>query len=574
MTLLFWGILFLAITFGVYVIVSVKSSGDFKGFYVAGIETSPVVNGMAMAADWMSAATFLSMAGVIAFMGFSGCAYIMGWTGGYVLLTFLLAPFLRKLGTFTVPDFVADRYYSDTARIIALSCAIIICFLYVCGQVRGVGIILSRLFGISVGYGVVIGAVAVFLYSIFGGMKGILPTQAVQYVVITVSFVLPACAISYILLGNPIPQLALGSTIVSGADAGSNFLTRVGEISADLGFSSLTSGFSPFDKSMPDVLCITVALMAGTAGLPHVIMKYYVISSASSARLSAAYALLFISALYMTAPAVAAFTRYELNGAIQNWSGANPPEWFEAWQKTGLVRKNPASSPPTRPTIATHADTQGDFRPGMTPKRDQIFIDPDTSVLLLPELASLPVWLLALLFSGAMAAALSTAASQLLIVGSAVSHDFLYRLLNTRADLKQQFYIGSSAIAITVLAASIVAVYPPAFVAQIVAYAFGLAASSFFPAVILGMFWRRANSQGAIAGMLCGAIFTLFYVVTTGFLGLRPWFFGVSAEGIGTVGMIINFAVTIIVSVKTPPPPIEIQESVEKLHMPRIFHSR
>jgi cation/acetate symporter len=577
-----WTYIAVCVTFALYIFISWRSIvSEAKGFYVAGTEIRPLATGMATAADWMSAASFLSMAGIISFAGYAGSVYIMGWTGGYVLLALLLAPYLRKFGKFTVPDFVGDRYYSDTARIVALVCAIVVSFVYVCGQLRGVAIIFSRFLEVDIRIGAIVGMTIALLYSALGGMKGITWTQVAQYVVIVVGFLIPAIMISQHLTGIPIPQIALGSTLSHGSDAGKHFLEALNKVNTDLGFSEFTAAFQGNQKSMLDVVCVTFALMLGTAGLPHVIIRYYSVISVNAARLGAAYALLFIALLYTTAPAVAAFARYNLINSINDKPYQSAPTWFMDWERTGLVAwvdKNGdgkiqyrAGEPfEGQPEFTTRRGAHGERLLENTPTQseNELYIDPDIMVLVNPEIASLPAWVAALVVAGGLAAALSTVAGLLLVIASAISHDLYYRLINPKATDKEQLRLGRIMMAVTVVLAGYFGVHPPALVAEVVAYAFGLAASSFFPVIVLGIFWSRATKDGAIWGMVSGIVFTGLYIFMVKFLSVPPWFFGISAEGIGAVGMVINFVVTIVVSLMTPPPPEEVQDLVESVRTP------
>jgi cation/acetate symporter len=578
-----WTFIMVGLTFAIYLTIAWRSRvKDTRGFYVAGGGVSPLANGMATAADWMSAASFISMAGMISFLGYSGCIYLMGWTGGYVLLALLLAPYLRKFGKFTVPDFVGDRYYSQTARVVALICAIFVSLTYVAGQMRGVGIVFSRFLEVDVNTGVAIGMAIVFIYAALGGMKGITYTQVAQYCVLIVAFLIPAVAISNMITGNPVPQVGFGGTIESGPHAGQFLLQTLNQISVDLGFSEYTSAFGAGEKPMIDVFAITFALMVGTAGLPHVIIRFYTVPSVRAARLSAGYALLFIAILYTSAPAVASFARYNMIMSLDGVEYVNAPSWFHNWERTGLVawvdksgdgvihyRAGNAFVGAPAFTGETGAHGQRLVRNQPTDTPNELYIDRDIIVLANPEIANLPAWVIALVAAGGLAAALSTASGLLLVVASSISHDLYYRVINRQASEKRRLLIGRIMIGISVLFAGYFGINPPGFVAQVVAFAFGLAASSFFPILILGIFWKRANREGAIAGMISGIGFTMFYIIQTRFFGVSPWFFDISAEGIGTVGMVINFLVTVVVSKLTAPPPPEIQEMVESVRIPR-----
>jgi cation/acetate symporter len=578
-----WTFIMVGLTFGLYIYIAWRSRvKDTKGFYVAGGGVPPLANGMATGADWMSAASFISMAGLVSFLGYSGCIYLMGWTGGYVLLALFLAPYLRKFGKFTVPDFVGDRYYSNTARVVALVCAVFASLTYVAGQMRGVGIVFSRFLEVDVNTGVVIGMAIVFFYAALGGMKGITWTQVAQYCVMIVAFLIPAVAISMKITGNPIPQLGFGSTIAQGQHAGEFLLKTLDHISRDLGFREYTSAFGPGNKHMLDVLAITLALMVGTAGLPHVIVRFYTVPTVKAARLSAGYALLFIAILYTTAPAVASFARYNMIDTLNEVQYKNVPKWFKEWEKTGLVAwmdKNNDGKIQYRAGKAMQGKPQ--FAAGRGPagqrllsnaptsSPNELYVDRDIMVLANPEIAKLPAWVVALVVAGGLAAALSTASGLLLVIASSISHDLYYRILNRNATEKQRLMLGRIMIGVAVVVAGYFGINPPGFVAQVVALAFGLACSSFFPILVLGIFSKRVNKHGAIAGMIAGIGFTILYIVQTKFLGISPWFLGISPEGIGTVGMLINFAVTLLVSSLTPEPPQEIQELVENVRTPR-----
>jgi cation/acetate symporter len=582
MSILAWTYVMVILTFGLYLFIAWRSRvKETKGFYIAGGNVPPLANGMATAADWMSAASFISMAGLISFMGYSGAVYLMGWTGGYVLLALLLAPYLRKFGKFTVPDFVGDRYYSDTARIVALVCAIFVSLVYVAGQMRGVGIVFSRFLEVDVNTGVIIGMAIVFFYASLGGMKGITYTQVAQYCVLIVAFLICASAISVKITGNPIPQLGFGSTIVEGKSAGQHILQALDGIHKDLGFSEYTSAFAPGGMGMLSVICITLALMVGTAGLPHVIIRFYTVPSVKAARLSALYALFFIALLYTTAPALAAFARYNMIDSVNNTAYAEAPTWFKNWEQTGLVAWTDKTGDGIihyregapfqgAPQFSGEVGELGQRLVTNTPtdNANELYIDRDIIVLASPEMANLSPWIIGLVAAGALAAALSTASGLLIVISSSISHDLYYRIINRQATEKKRMLVGRIMVGIGVLIAGYLGINPPGFVAQVVAFAFGLAASSFFPVIILGIFTKWANREGAIAGMISGIGFTMFYILQTRFFGVDPWFFGITAEGIGAIGMLINFAVTIIVSKMTPAPPAKIQELVESIRNP------
>lgn len=583
MSLQLWTYIMVGASFAVYIGIAWASRvKDTKGFYVAGGGVPPLANGMATAADWMSAASFISMAGMISFMGYSGCMYLMGWTGGYVLLALLLAPYLRKFGKFTVPDFVGDRYYSSAARIVALVCAIFVSLTYVAGQMRGVGIVFSRFLEVDVNTGVVIGMVLVFFYAAIGGMKGITWTQVAQYCVLITAFLIPAIALSLKLTGNPLPQLGFGSMLTSGPDSGKYLLDTLNQISTDLGFSQYTQAFGPGSKSMIDVFAITMCLMVGTAGLPHVIVRFYTVPSVRGARLSAFYAIFFIAILYTAAPAIGAFGRYTLVNSLNNAQYSTAPSWFSNWENTGLLAWVDKNNDGVITYVAGDAfkgkpdftSERGQFGQRMlknTPSdnANELYIDRDIMVLATPEIAQLPSWVIALVAAGGLAAALSTASGLLLVIASSISHDLYYRVINRNASEKSRLTVGRVMIGVAVMIAGYFGINPPGFVAQVVALAFGLASSSFFPIIVLGIFWKRASKQGAITGMITGMGFTMIYIVQTKFLGMAPWFMGISPEGIGVVGMILNFATTIGISLMTSAPPQEVQDMVESVRIPR-----
>ncbi len=583
MSITAWTYIMVGLSFSLYMYIAWRSRvKDTKGFYVAGGGVPPLANGMATAADWMSAASFISMAGLISFMGYSGAIYLLGWTGGYVLLALMLAPYLRKFGKFTVPDFVGDRYYSNTARVVALICAIFVSLTYVAGQMRGVGIVFSRFLEVPVETGVVIGMVIVFIYAGLGGMKGITWTQVAQYVVLIIAFLIPAVAISAKVTGVAIPQLGFGAKIASGVNMDAYLLDTLDKINTDLGFSSYTGAFGLGSKSMLDVFCITMALMVGTAGLPHVIVRFYTVPSVRAARLSAGWALLFIAILYTTAPAIAAFARYNMVDSLNNVSYSQAPSWFKNWEDTGLIawmdkngdgkiqyRAGAAFEGKPDFSGATGPLGQPMLRNAPSATGNELYVDRDIMVLANPEIAKLPAWVIALVAAGGLAAALSTASGLLLVIASSISHDLYYRILNRQATERQRLRLGRIMIAVAVLIAGYFGVNPPGFVAQVVAFAFGLGASSFFPIIVLGIFWKRANRQGAIAGMICGIGFTMLYIVQTAFMGMDPWLFGISPQGIGAVGMVLNFIVTIGVSLVTAEAPKEVQDLVESVRIPR-----
>lgn len=549
------------VTFALYIGIAVWSRArTTRGFYVAGQGVPAIANGMATGADWMSAASFISMAGLISFMGYTGTIYLMGWTGGYVLLALLLAPYLRKYGQFTVPDFVGERYYSKSARLVAVFCAVFVSFTYVAGQMRGVGVVFSRFLEVPVDQGVLIGMGIVFVYATLGGMRGITYTQVAQYVVLIIAYLIPAAAISYKLTGNAVPQLGFGARIVEGDKAGLYLLEAIDRIHRDLGLPEYTAAFVPGKKSMLDVLAITAALMVGTAGLPHVLVRFYTVKSARAARWSAMWALLFIGALYTTAPAVATFARVNMIQTLNETAYAQAPSWFTNWEKTGLIE-------------FVDKDGDGVIRYSGDAALNELTVDRDIMVLANPEIARLPAWVVALVAAGALAAALSTAAGLLLVISSAVSHDLVKAVLKPDLSESGELWLARAAAGGAVLVAGYFGIHPPGFVAQVVAFAFGLAASSFFPVLVLGVFSERTTKEGAIAGMVSGIVFTTAYIVYFKFIasgaGPEDWWLGISPEGIGTVGMLLNFAVTWGISRVTPPPPQVVQQMVEEVRLPR-----
>lgn len=544
-----WTIVLVGLSFLAYIYIGWQSRVEnSKDFFIAGQGIPSIANGAATAADWMSAASFISMAGLISFLGYDGSIYLMGWTGGYVLLALLLAPYLRKFGKYTVPDFVGDRYYSNIARLVAVVAAIFVSLTYVAGQMRGVGIVFSRFLQVDINTGVIIGMVIVGFFSVLGGMKGITWTQVAQYCVLIFAYLIPAIAIAWLLTGNPVPQLAF--TFSDVAD-------KLNQIQLDLGFKEYTQPF--VNKSMLDVLFTTIALMVGTAGLPHIIVRFYTVPSVRAARFSAGWALLFIAILYTTAPALSMFARYNLIDSLHNHTitEVQQLDWATKWEKTGLL---------------AFEDKNQDGRLQLTPNKDtnEITIDRDIIVLSTPEVAKLAPWVVGLVAAGGLAAALSTASGLLLVISSSVAHDIYYRILDSTASEQKRVFVGRIMVGLSLVLAGYFGVNPPGFVSEVVAFAFGLAAASFFPVIFLGIFDKRTNSEGAIAGMLAGLIFTIIYIVGVKFGGMQPWFFGVSPEGIGTLGMLINFVVTLVVSRLTPPPPAEIQALVEDLRSPGI----
>ena len=572
------------LSFALYIGIAIWSRAHTTGdFYIAGKGVSPIANGMATAADWMSAASFISMAGLIAFLGYDGSVYLMGWTGGYVLLALLLAPYLRKFGKFTVPEFIGERYYSKTARIVAVICLIFISFTYVAGQMRGVGIVFSRFLEVDVTVGLIIGMGVVFTYAVLGGMKGITYTQVAQYCVLIFAYTVPAIFIAIQITGNPVPQLAFGGEI---AGTGVSLLDKLDDIVTSLGFNQYTSG----TKSRIDIFCITMALMVGTAGLPHVIVRFFTVPRVRDARISAGYALLFIAILYTTAPAVGSMARYNLMNTIQiddvgsvdgNLVYDERPDWFRTWEQTGLVQFDDKNGDGR---VQYYDDTNESFGPAAAAygwQGNELTVDRDIMVLANPEIAGLPNWVIALVAAGGIAAALSTAAGLLLVISAAVSHDLVKGIFVPDISDKNELLAGRIAAAFAILIAGYLGFDPPGWVAQVVAFAFGLAAASLFPAILLGIFFKRVNREGAIAGMLTGLFFTYGYIEFYKGLFLKwagapwgenvaeHWLFGISPEGIGVIGMLLNFAVAITVSLLTAPPPERIQHLVENIRIPR-----
>ena len=572
------------LSFVLYIGIAIWSRAhSTSDFYIAGKGVSPIANGMATAADWMSAASFISMAGLIAFLGYDGSVYLMGWTGGYVLLALLLAPYLRKFGKFTVPEFIAERYYSKAARVVAVICLIFISFTYVAGQMRGVGIVFSRFLEVPVTTGLIIGMSVVFVYAVLGGMKGITYTQVAQYCVLIFAYTVPAIFIAIQITGNPIPQLAFGSEVTG---TGTALLDKLDDIVTSLGFNQYTSG----TKSRIDVFCITMALMVGTAGLPHVIVRFFTVPKVRDARISAGYALLFIAILYTTAPAVGSMARYNLINTIQtgevgapeaNLAYAERPEWFRTWEQTGLVSFEDKNGDGR---VQYYDDKNAEFAATAAAngwQGNELNVDRDIMVLANPEIAGLPNWVIALVAAGGIAAALSTAAGLLLVISAAISHDIIKGIVAPHISDKSELLAGRIAAAVAILIAGYLGFDPPGWVAQVVAFAFGLAAASLFPAILLGIFFKRINREGAIAGMLTGLIFTYGYIEFFKGLFLKwagapwgenaaeHWLFGISPEGIGVIGMCLNFAVAITVSFLTSPPPEHIQHMVENIRIPR-----
>ncbi|WP_421775148.1 sodium:solute symporter family protein [Gracilimonas sp.] len=583
-----WTYILVGVTFAIYIGIAIwAKAASTNDFYIAGAHVNPITNGMATAADWMSAASFLSMAGLISFMGYDGSVYLMGWTGGYVLLALLLAPYLRKFGKFTIPDFIGDRYYSNFARTIAVICALVVSFTYVAGQMRGVGLVFSKFLEVNIDLGVLIGMAIVFFYAVLGGMKGITYTQVAQYCVLIFAFMVPAFFISFQLTGNPIPQFGFGSTLADGS--GQYLLEKLDQLHTELGFAAYTSG----TKSMQDVFFITAALMIGTAGLPHVIVRFFTVPKVKDARVSVGYALIFIAILYTTAPAIAAFAKYNMMETVSEEEYTEMPAWFNTWERTGLltwVDKNddgiityaPGEAIVGLPDIQRNADGEiirgpfGEVKVNNEPTdtNNELYVDRDIMVLANPEIANLPAWVAGLVAAGGLAAALSTAAGLLLVISTAVSHDLIKKQIKTDISDKAELMWARISAAAAVVVAGYFGINPPGFVAEVVAIAFGLAAASFFPAIILGIFYKKMNRQGAIAGMIAGLLFTLSYVVF--FKIVFPeynspeyWWFGISPEGIGTLGMLLNLAVSFAVGMIFPEPPKDVQEMVESIRYPK-----
>ena len=574
--------LFVGLSFALYIGIAIYSrAGSTSDFYVAGKGVNPIANGMATAADWMSAASFISMAGLIAFMGKDGSVYLMGWTGGYVLLALLLAPYLRKFGQFTVPDFIGTRYYSKTARLVAVLCLIFVSFTYVAGQMRGVGIVFSRFLEVDIDQGVIFGMVIVFFYAVLGGMKGITYTQVAQYCVLIFAYLVPAIFISILITGNPVPQLGFGDTLVN---SDTYLLDKLDQVTEDLGFTAYTESV----KSNIDIFCITAALMFGTAGLPHVIVRFFTVPKVSDARKSAGYALVFIALLYTTAPAVGSFARMNFIDSVQDSKYIDAPSWFKNWEGVGLIAWNDKNADGIIKYEA--GNTFKDGRPKFSDKfglsgerlttnisedsnENEVYIDRDIMVLANPEIANLPAWVIALVAAGGLAAALSTAAGLLLVISSSISHDLLKKTFKPTITEKQELLYARFSAAIAIFIAGLFGIYPPGFVAQVVAFAFGLAASTIFPALFLGIFTKFINKQGAISGMLSGLMFTSIYIVYFKFINpdlnhSENWIFGISPEGIGFIGMIINFVTSILVSRLFYPPSKEVIDLIDNLRQP------
>ena len=577
-----WTYILVGLTFALYIGIAIWSrASSTKDFYVAGGGVHPLANGLATAADWMSAASFISMAGLISFMGYDGAVYLMGWTGGYVLLALLLAPYLRKFGKFTVPDFIGDRYYSGLARTVAVVCALFVSFTYVAGQMRGVGVVFSRFLQVDINWGVVIGMAIVFFYAVLGGMKGITYTQVAQYCVLIFAFMVPAIFISLQLTGHAVPQLGFGATL-----EGTNtfLLDRLDGLNQELGFAAYTSG----SKSTLDVFCITAALMIGTAGLPHVIVRFFTVPRVRDARLSAGYALVFIAILYTTAPAIAAFARTNLIDTVRDQEYAELPGWFKRWEDTDLlawVDKNDdgrvqyVAGPVITEQTPSFAAERGAYGQRLVTNADEtspneLYVDRDIMVLANPEIAQLPNWVVALVAAGGLAAALSTAAGLLLVISTSIAHDLLKKQIKPDISEQGELWAARGAAAVAVIIAGYFGINPPDFVAAVVALAFGLAAASFFPAIILGIFYQRMNKEGAVSGMIVGLLVMLFYIIKFKFDGFggggsEDWWLGISPEGFGFVAMLINFAVSFTVSQFTAPPPADVQQLVEDIRYPR-----
>ena len=558
MDLQFWIWTAVGISFSIYIGIAIWSrASSTSEFYVAGTGVSPIANGMATAADWMSAASFISMAGLISFMGYDGSVYLMGWTGGYVLLALLLAPYLRKFGKFTVPDFIGDRYYSNIARAVAVFCALIVSFTYIAGQMRGVGVVFSRYLEVDINSGVYIGMAIVLFYAVLGGMKGITYTQVAQYCVLIFAYMLPAIFISFMMTGNVVPQIGFGS---EGQD-GIYLLDKLDGLHRELGFTEYTSG----EKSTLDLLFIMSALMVGTAGLPHVIVRFFTVKKVSDARKSAGWALLFIAVLYTTAPAVAVFSRTNFIQTINNQIYSNLPDWFDKWESTGLIKFDDKNQDGIVKYVADS-------------RLNELTVDADIMTLANPEIAQLPNWVIGIMAAGALAAALSTAAGLLLVISSSVSHDLIKRIINPSVSEKNELIAARVSAFGAVIMAGYFGINPPGFVAATVALAFGLAAASFFPAIVLGIFYKRMNKEGVISGMIVGILLMLFYMTKFkfGWFGggnESDWWFGISPEGFGTVAMITNFLVSFIVSKYTKAPPASISKLVEDIRIPSMNDS-
>ena len=574
--------IFVGISFSLYIGIAIWSRArSTSDFYIADKGVNPIANGMATAADWMSAASFISMAGIISFLGKDGSVYLMGWTGGYVLLALLLAPYLRKFGQYTVPDFIGTRYYSDAARLVAVLCLIFISFTYIAGQMRGVGIVFSRFLEVDIELGVIIGMGIVFFYAVLGGMKGITYTQVAQYCVLIFAYLVPAIFISILITNNPIPQLGFGDQI---SGTSTYLLEKLDRLNVDLGFDEYTSN----TKSNIDVFFITAALMFGTAGLPHVIVRFFTVPKVSDARKSAGYALIFIALLYTTAPAVSAFARVNFIESVQEVEYENAPEWFKNWEQIGLIawkdknedgKINYSAGDALDGVKPNYSDELGRFgerevanKPDLN-NSNEVYIDRDIMVLANPEIAQLPNWVIALVAAGALAAALSTAAGLLLVISASISHDLMKKTLMPNINERQELLFARIAAAIAIIVAGLFGIYPPGFVAQVVAFAFGLAASTIFPVLFLGIFYKRLNKEGAIAGMLSGLIVTASYIIFFKFINPELntsdyWIFGVSPEGFGFFGMFINFGAALVVSPFFKAPPKNVYELVDEIRQP------
>ena len=574
--------IFVGLSFALYIGIAIASRAkSTNDFYVAGKGVNPVANGMATAADWMSAASFLSMAGLIAFLGRDGSVYLMGWTGGYVLLALLLAPYLRKYGKYTVPDFIGERYYSNVARVVAVICLIFISFTYIAGQMRGVGIVFSRFLEVEIEMGVIIGMGIVFIYAVLGGMKGITYTQVAQYCVMIFAYLVPAIFLSIMLTGNPIPQLGFGDKLLN---SDIYLIDKLDKTIIDLGFSPYTE----YSKSLIDIFCITAALMFGTAGLPHVIVRFFTVPNMQAARRSAGYALVFIAILYTTAPAVASFARLNFIDSVQNTSYEDAPDWFKNWENIGLISwmdKNQdgkmqySSGSPFVESRPIFSDERGNLGQRLleneanTSSSNEVYLDRDIIVLANPEIANLPIWVIALVAAGGLAAALSTAAGLLLVISSSISHDLMKQTFMPQITEKKELLYARLAAGITILLAGLLGIFPPAFVAQVVAFAFGLAASTLFPVLFMGIFSKKTTKEAAIGGMLTGLVFTFSYIVFFKFIspGLNNsdyWFLGISPEGIGVIGMILNFLVMLLVTKSSKSPPESVINLVETIRRP------
>ena len=549
-----WTYILVGITFSIYIAIAIWSRvQSTKEFYVAGGGVGAWANGMATAADWMSAASFISMAGIISFAGYDGAVYLMGWTGGYVLLALLLAPYLRKFGKFTVPEFIGDRYYSNNARLVAVFCALLVSFTYVAGQMRGVGIVFSRFLEVDINTGVIIGMLIVLFYAVLGGMKGITYTQVAQYCVLIFAFMVPAIFISIQMTGNPIPQLGFGSEISDGSST--YLLDKLDNLNVELGFNEYTDNTKP----LIDIFAITLALMVGTAGLPHVIVRFFTVKKVADARKSAGIALLLIAILYTTAPAVAAFARTNLLETISTKSYSDIPQWFKKWENTGLIKFDDLDN-----------DGMIDYT---NDDSNELYVDRDIMVLANPEIANLPNWVVALVAAGGLAAALSTAAGLLLVISASISHDLIKRVYYPEISEKGELVAARISAFFAVCIAGYFGINPPGFVAAVVALAFGLAAASFFPAIVMGIFYKKMNKEGAICGMLAGIGLMLFYMLKFkfDFFGggsSKDYWFGISPEGFGSVAMILNFIVSFAVMKFTSPTPKKIKDIVDNIRIP------